>query len=155
MSADARESGIHPAHPTITAKRFDELATGELLQLLALRAQVFVVEQACVYLDIDGRDEEPDTLHVWVEIDGRPAAYLRLLHDGEGVGRIGRVVTNPTERGLGLAARLVTSVTNDHRGPLVLDAQSHLVTWYESMGFARSGNEFVEDGIPHVPMRRD
>lgn len=152
MSAVEMESGNGSRRPEIETKAFDELNATQLLNILALRSQVFVVEQACVYNDIDGRDSDAGTRHLWIEVDGHMVAYLRLLDDGDGIARIGRVATRKTHRGKGLAADLVREVTKQHDGPLVLDAQSHLAQWYESLGFRRSGEEFVEDGIPHVPM---
>jgi ElaA protein len=123
-------------------------------RLWALRSAVFVVEQDCPYLDLDGRDLEPLTRHLWVEQDGGPVATLRLLDDGEAL-RIGRVATAASARGRGLAGSLVRAAL-DVAGEraVVLDAQSHLVDWYAAFGFAPSGRGFVEDGIPHVPMRR-
>lgn len=152
MSAVEMESGNGPDRPEIETKAFDDLNATQLLNILALRSQVFVVEQACVYDDIDGRDSEAGTRHLWIEVDGHIVAYLRLLDDGDGIARIGRVATHKSHRGKGLAAALVREVTEQHDGPLVLDAQSHLFQWYESLGFRRSGEDFVEDGIPHMPM---
>lgn len=138
-------------------KRFDELSVEELYAILRLRSAVFVVEQTCVYQELDGRDDEPLTRHLWFadRTDApRPniASYLRVLHDPE-ANRIGRVVTDPTARGAGLARRLVDIVVDTTTGPLVLDAQDYLEEFYASFGFVRSGPHFVEDGIPHVPMR--
>lgn len=126
--------------------------------LYKLRADVFVVEQACAYPDVDERDAEPTTRHVWLAPPGRPAApacYLRVLAD-EGATRLGRIVTHPAWRGRGLAARLVRSVVEEEvTGPIVLDAQAHLQHMYERLGFAVAGPRFIEDGIPHIPMRRE
>lgn len=137
---------------------FDDLTTRELYALLRLRGEVFVVEQACAYGDLDGRDTEPGTEHRWAHEPGRRdevLAYLRVLAD-PGVRRVGRVVTAPAARGRGLAGALVRAVVADHgpAGDLVLDAQSHLAAWYGRFGFVRDGGDFVEDGIPHTPMRR-
>ena len=133
-------------------KTFAELTAAELYAILRLRAEVFVVEQECPYLDPDGRDAEAGARHVWVE-DAASAvvAYARLLDDG-GARRIGRVVTAASSRSNGLARRLVQYVLDGGGGPWILDAQSHLVGWYQQLGFAVAGAEFVEDGIPHVPM---
>ena len=88
--------------------------------------------------------------------DGLPvAAYVRVLTEPDGVRRVGRVVTARPARGRGLAALLVDDVLARHgHEDLVLDAQSPLVGWYARFGFEPAGPEFVEDGIPHVPMRR-
>jgi len=126
----------------------------QLHDILRLRGDVFVVEQACVYPDIDGRDTEQTTLHHWIERSGSIASYARTLADDAGATRAGRVVTAPRCRGEGLAAALIRHLTTTIPGPIVLDAQSYLVGWYERMGFGVSGPEFVEDGIAHVPMAR-
>ena len=146
----------------VTSKRFDELTTTELYELLRLRCDVFVVEQACAYPELDGRDTEPATGHHWITdeaadaVAGEPVivAYLRTLVEGDGTTRIGRVVTAPSARGRGLAALLVEHVGTVTAGPITLDAQSYLTDWYRDLGYEVDGPEFVEDGIPHVPMRR-
>ena len=123
-------------------------------RLWALRSAVFVVEQDCPYLDLDGRDLEPGTRHLWVEQGGVPVATLRLLEDVDGL-RIGRVATASQARGQGLAGRLVQAALEvAGERTVVLDAQSHLVDWYAAFGFAPSGRGFLDDGIPHTPMRR-
>lgn len=137
----------------VVDKRFGELTTGELYEILRLRCEVFVVEQACAYADIDGRDREPATGHHWIEIDDRLVAYARTLADADGSTRIGRVVTDPAHRGAGHAATLIGHLTRSAAGPVTLHAQSHLTGWYERFGYAVDGPEYVEDGIPHVPMR--
>ena len=138
------------------SRRFDELAVREFHDIARLRSEVFVVEQGCVYLDLDGRDVEPATEHHWLSLDGEVACYARTLVEPDGAVRIGRVVTAPARRGAGLAASLVTALVERHAGePLVLEAQSHLADWYSRLGFVVTGAEYLEDGIPHVPMRRD
>jgi ElaA protein len=145
---------------TVTSKRFDELTTTELHDLLRLRCDVFVVEQACAYPELDGRDTEPGTVHHWIADAAGPradpviAAYLRSLTEPDGTTRFGRIVTAPAARGRGLAAALLEHVGATVPGTIVLDAQSHLADWYRRLGYEVDGAEFVEDGIPHVPMRR-
>lgn len=133
---------------------FDEIGPRTGYLLWQLRERVFVVEQECAYLDLDGRDLEPDTRHVWVEDSGVPVAYLRVLQDPEEM-RIGRVVVDAAHRGRGLARRLMAAAL-DVVGPRPcrIDAQSYLVGWYAGLGFEPCGPEFLDDGIPHVPMRR-
>jgi ElaA protein len=134
--------------------RFAELTPTDLYSILRLRAEVFVVEQNCAYLDPDGRDCESSARHVWIDEPGRGmVAYLRVLDDGD-ARRIGRVVTNPAARSAGHAALLMEHALAASTGPWVLDAQSYLVGWYERFGFSPSGAEFLEDGIPHTPMQR-
>ena len=135
---------------------FAELDAATLYALLRLRVDVFVVEQRAAYPELDGRDTEPGTLHVWLatDDDDEPAAYLRILEE-DGTRRIGRVCTARHHRGQGLADRLVTAaldLTKDR--PTVLDAQSYLVAFYKRLGFEQTGPEYDdEDGIPHVPMK--
>ena len=83
----------------------------------------------------------------------RWSATLRVLAEPGGERRIGRVATVRAARGAGVARELVEAALAATRGPVVLDAQSHLAGWYERLGFVVDGAEFVEDGIPHVPMR--
>jgi len=134
---------------------FDSLSPTLLYALLRLRADVFVVEQDCAYPDLDGRDSEPGARHLWVGDEPEIAGYLRLLVEPDGARRIGRVCTAPGSRGIGIAASLVDEALRLSAGhPVVMDAQTYLRAWYERFGFAVSGPEFVEDGIPHLPMRR-
>lgn len=135
--------------------RLAELDPVTLYRILALRTDVFVVEQDCPYPELDGRDLEPDARQLWIERAGQVLATLRLLTDADGAARIGRVATAKQARGAGLAARLVQRALELADGrTVVLDAQSYLAGWYARFGFAADGPEFVEDGIPHVPMRR-
>ncbi|GAA2187784.1 GNAT family N-acetyltransferase [Micromonospora lupini] len=134
---------------------FADLDAHTFHDLLKLRIDVFVVEQHCPYPELDGRDVEPGTRHLWLTDGGAPLAYLRILADPDGVARIGRVVVAPAARGGGQAGRLMTAaldLVGDR--PCVLEAQSHLVGFYARHGFTASGPEYVEDGIPHTPMRR-
>jgi ElaA protein len=142
----------------IRSAGFDELDARTLYRILRLRSEVFVVEQECAYPDIDGRDTEPDALHLWAEPDPASpivAAALRVLVEPDGTRRIGRVVTAGDQRGQGLAGLLMDEALGliPPAADIVLDAQSRLEQWYEGWGFARSGDDFVEDGIVHVPMR--
>lgn len=139
----------------VRVKTLAGMTAQQLHDLLRLRIDVFVVEQSCPYPELDGRDDDPATRHLWIEQDGTVAAGLRLLDDGD-AWRIGRVVTAEAYRGRQLAARLMAAALELCAGrPVVLDAQSHLRDWYAAFGFAPHGEEFVEDGIPHVPMRRE
>src|SRR5262249_22821375 len=147
---------MHPEpQDELRTASFQDLEIGTLYAILQLRSDVFVVEQECAYADPDGRDTEPGTRHVWIERDGEIRAYLRVLHDGE-VQRIGRVVTAKSARGAGLAGRLVEeALTIIGNRPSVLDAQSYLVGFYSRYGYQPTGPEFLEDGIPHIPMTRE
>lgn len=142
----------------VTALPFAMLSAARVHDVLRLRQDVFVVEQACAYPDIDGRDTEDGTRHVLL-IDGEDESgplvgCARVLDDGE-EWRIGRVVLTTAARGHGLADVLLETaleVCPDH--PVVLDAQTPLVELYARFGFEADGEEFLEDDIAHVPMRR-
>jgi ElaA protein len=138
-----------------------ELNPVTLYRILRLRVDVFVVEQACPYPELDGRDLEPGCRWVWAELDGRLVGTLRLLTeeaddaDGPGTVRIGRVATAESARSAGVAGRMMAFALDQSIGRTVLlDAQSYLLGWYQRFGFQPCGAEFVEDGIAHLPMRR-
>ena len=131
-----------------------------LYAILRLRVAVFVVEQACAYPELDGRDVEPGAELLWATESGDVLATLRVLHDADGALRVGRVATAPAARSRGTASLLMHAALErcaevDPSAPVVLDAQAHLASWYGRFGFEPDGEQFDEDGIPHVPMRRD
>lgn len=133
----------------------NDLTAGQAYGLLRLRAAVFVVEQECPYQDLDGRDLAADTLHLWEGPDGEPQACVRVLRESPTCARIGRVCVAPTARRAGLATVLMRrALTEIGTQDCVLDAQSYLAEWYRTFGFEPTGPEFLEDGIPHTPMRR-
>jgi ElaA protein len=143
------------SEPQLRQAPFAALTPFEVYALCRLRVDVFVVEQECAYPELDGRDVEPATVHLWLECEGEVAATIRVLDDG-GSRAIGRVATATAFRGQGLAARLITEgIALCGDVPITLGAQAHLEGWYERFGFRRSGPGYVEDGIPHVPMRRE
>lgn len=134
---------------------FAEVDPASLYRILQLRSQVFVVEQACVFLEPDGADLEPSCRLLWVDDEaGEVVATARVIDRGD-ARRIGRIVTAERARGQGHARRLLEHALATTEGPWVLESQSHLAGWYATFGFAVCGDEYVEDGIPHVPMRRD
>lgn len=142
--------------PVLRVAAFDELDAATLYALLRLRVDVFVVEQRCPYPELDGRDTEASTRHLWLERAGAPVAYLRLLREPDGAARIGRVVVAAPARGRGLAGMLIMAgLRLAGERPCVLDAQAHLVGLYRRYGFVPTGPEYVEDGIPHITMRRE
>ncbi|MBL0884705.1 GNAT family N-acetyltransferase [Myceligenerans indicum] len=127
-----------------------------------LRQDVFVVEQECPYPDLDGRDLEPAATQVVLlgsADDGRPRVLgtARVLDDGD-LWRIGRVCLDRAARGQGLADDVMraalahVNAAEDSRD-VVLDAQAPLAGWYATFGFLPDGEDFLEDGIPHIPMR--
>ena len=141
--------------PVLRTARFAELTPFEVYALCRLRVDVFVVEQECPYPELDGRDVEPATRHLWFADDGEVLATIRVLDDGD-TRAIGRVATDAGARGRGLAARVVQAGIDLCAGvPITMGAQAHLEDWYGRFGFRRSGEGYVEDGIPHVPMRRE
>ncbi|MNI02234.1 putative N-acetyltransferase YjcF [compost metagenome] len=142
-------------------KHHSDLGKEQLYAILQLRDEVFVVEQKCIYQDIDGQDLEGDTCHLMGWDGDRLVAYLRLLdpelQGGDVV--IGRVVTAPLGRGKGLGhimmeKALVQAEKRWPETPIYLSAQAHLQGYYGQYGFVVAGEEFVEDGIPHIGMRR-
>lgn len=144
-----------PGGEEVRVATFAELDAATLYALLRLRVDVFVVEQRCPYPELDGRDTEPATRHLWLERDGTPVAYLRLLAEPDGTARIGRVAVTAPARGSGLAGRLVTAALDLTGGrPCVLEAQSYLVGFYTRLGFTPTGPEYLDQGVPHIPMRR-
>jgi ElaA protein len=133
---------------------FRDLDVSTLYAIMKLRVDVFVVEQKCPYPELDGRDDEPGTRHVWLARGDEILAYLRILDDN-GTPRIGRVVTAPDARKGGHASRLMEhALTEIGERPSTLEAQAHLTGFYSRFGYAVSGPGYLEDGIPHVPMRR-
>jgi ElaA protein len=137
----------------IKSARIDDIAPTTLYRLLKLRSDVFVVEQGCPYSDMDGRDLEPDALQIWIENGDIVLASLRVMREPDGTSRIGRVCTAKEGRGQGLAKRLMNFGADQCTGNIVLDAQSHLREWYEALDYQTVGDEFLEDDIPHVPMK--
>lgn len=142
------ELQLHAARPST-------LDAVTLYRILRLRTNVFVVEQRCPYPELDGRDLEPDAEWLWATEDGTLLATLRMLREPAGTVRIGRVATDPGARSRGVAGRLMEfALQRLGNHDVVLDSQSPLEGWYQRFGFIRCGEEYVEDGIPHVPMRR-
>lgn len=130
---------------------------GLLYDLLALREAVFVVEQACIYHELDGLDKSAE--HLVLSRNDDVVACLRVLPPGlKGKrARIGRVAVSPGWRKKGLArwmvARAIEQIRRDDPDSgMRLDAQTYLRGFYESLGFEVCGDEFLEDGIPHLPM---
>jgi ElaA protein len=136
-----------------------DLDTATLYELLKLRIEVFVVEQACPYPELDGRDLRTETRHFWIEDHGGEViSTLRLMEEhagGQKAFRIGRLCTRRGARGHGHTTRLLQAALADVGDyPCRIDAQTYLEEMYARHGFVRAGDEFVEDGIPHVPMLR-
>jgi ElaA protein len=141
-------------------KPFTELTIDEWHDIAALRQIVFVVEQNCAYLDIDGKDKI--AWHLMGYENNELAAYTRLLPKGvayEQFTSIGRVVTHPNHRRKGSGIALMeTSIAQVEqlfgKGAIKIGAQQYLTTFYQKFGFEVVGEMYLEDNIPHVPMLR-
>ena len=135
-------------------KHFSHLTTEELYSLLQLRCAVFVVEQNCVYQDLDGKDK--NAYHTFaMDQQGNLKACLRFVEKDVDTVHMGRVIT--VDRGTGMGAKLLKAgieAVKQHtdKKAIYLEAQSYAVGFYEKAGFTVIGEEFVEDGIPHKPM---
>ncbi|MFC7877504.1 GNAT family N-acetyltransferase [Isoptericola sp. NPDC057391] len=150
----------HDDRWTVRVATLDELDARTAYEAWRLRQDVFVVEQECAYPDLDGRDAEPTARHVILldgERDGSVVATARVLDDGD-VQRIGRVVCHPDVRGTGASGVLMrvaveAATAAAPEADVVLGAQSPLTGWYGRFGFVPDGPEYLEDDIPHTPMR--
>jgi ElaA protein len=135
---------------------FDRLTTGQLYAILALRSRVFVVEQACPYLDLDGVDE--GCTHVWAEdATGAIAAYLRVVPAGIKYAEpsIGRVIVAASARGTGLGRELMRRGIDALAGaPIRIAAQAYLERFYRELGFETVSEPYDDDGILHIEMIR-
>ncbi|GHA38741.1 ElaA protein [Salinimicrobium marinum] len=138
-------------------KSFSELHISELYDLLQLRSEVFVVEQDCVYLDIDGKDGK--ALHVMGFRNGELVAYTRCFAPGIYFeeAAIGRVVVKANSRkenyGHEILRASVKAIEEEYDTAVIkLSAQTYLVNFYESHGFQQIGKGYLEDGIPHIAM---
>ncbi|MEE1961567.1 GNAT family N-acetyltransferase [Allomuricauda taeanensis] len=141
----------------IKIKTFDGLTNTELYQVLRLRSKVFVVEQDCAYQDMDNKDQK--ALHVLGLKEGQIVAYTRIFKPGDYFGNasIGRVVVAKDQRQYGYGKMIMEASlsTIEERFPdtaIEISAQSYLIKFYTELGFERFGDEYLEDGIPHVRM---
>lgn len=139
-------------------KSFEQLTTLELYALLQLRNEVFIVEQNCPYLDVDGKDLKSYHLMAWKE--GNLVAYTRLIPAGISYDEvsIGRVVNSPSVRGSGIGKELMQlSIAKIFelfgRQDIVIGAQLYLKKFYTGLGFVQEGDIYLEDGIEHILMR--
>lgn len=144
----------------IVVKNFDELTTQELYEMLRLRSEVFVVEQDCVYQDVDNKDQK--ALHIMGYEDGILVAYTRVFNAGYYFDHpsIGRVVVSENARGKAfghdiLRASIETVETKFGKQPIEISAQTYLEKFYNDHKFRAVGDKYLEDGIPHVRMIRD
>jgi ElaA protein len=140
-----------------TFKHFTELTVDELYDILKLRSEIFVVEQDCVYNDLDGHDKH--AMHQFLKKNGEIVAYSRLLRPGSRFAdySIGRVVVKESERGTGLGIRMMEEakqyILHEWTGERIkISAQKYLQKFYEDLGFFVVTDEYLEDGIPHFGM---
>ena len=141
-------------------KPFEALNVNELYDLLKLRSEIFVVEQNCVYLDLDGKDKK--ALHLIGEYDNKIVAYVRLFDAGISFDNasIGRVVVDADYRdrkwGHDLMREAISAIkSNFNKEKITIGAQLYLKKFYESHGFVRSSEMYLEDDIPHIEMIRE
>ncbi|MBP9848127.1 MAG: GNAT family N-acetyltransferase [Flavobacterium sp.] len=139
-------------------KRFNELSTQELYEILQVRSEVFVVEQNCVYQDVDGKDQK--AIHVLGYYQEDLAAYCRLFTAGDYFDQasIGRVLVSPKHRDKKLGHELmqtaIKAVENEFgQTKITISAQLYLQKFYESHGFVQTSETYLEDDIPHIEMR--
>lgn len=136
-------------------RRFDELDIHDLYEIMKLRCDVFIVEQECHYEDIDGRDI--NAIHVYLKDNNEIVGYLRILDKGVLFKEvsIGRVIAKRRRVGIGselLKAGLIAAKKYYNADKIKIEAQVYVKSFYERVGFKVCGAEFLEDGIPHVPM---
>nr|WP_321229249.1 GNAT family N-acetyltransferase [uncultured Psychroserpens sp.] len=141
----------------IKVKTFKELTTQELYDLLQLRSEVFVVEQNCVYQDIDGKDQK--ALHVIGFKNNKVVAYTRLFKPGDyfEYASIGRVVVSDKERehkyGYDIMYASIKAIKSHYNETKIkISAQTYLKRFYNNLEFFEVGEEYLEDGIPHIGM---
>ncbi|MGL5279181.1 MAG: GNAT family N-acetyltransferase [Cetobacterium sp.] len=141
----------------IICKKFNELTLEELYEILKLRSEVFVVEQKCIYNDIDGKDLTSS--HIMIKEDGKIKAYLRALQPGVSYedASLGRVLVSPDARGKGYAKTIVKKgveyiLNNFNTTKITIGAQEYLKNFYSEIGFKPISEVYDEDGIPHLDM---
>lgn len=141
----------------VQIKAFHELSTLELYEILKVRNEVFVVEQECIYMDIDGKDI--DAIHITLIDNSNIAAYLRVLKPGESYkeASIGRVLVAPQARGKGFAKQAMLEAIKFltdtcHEKHIRISAQEYLKKFYTDLGFETISEPYDEDGIPHIEM---
>ena len=142
---------------SIFVKSFEELSKLELYKILRLRAEVFIVEQDCVYQDVDDKDQK--ALHVILKKSEEIIGYTRLFWPGDycAEASIGRVVISKKERdnnyGSELMKASILAISEKMKEKKIkISAQTYLKIFYNNLGFLESGKEYLEDGIPHVAM---
>lgn len=138
-------------------KKFNELNVEEIYKILALRNEVFIVEQECPYLDCD--DKDLNSYHLFSEENGEIVAYLRILEKGVSYDEIsiGRVAVKKIYRGKGISRKMIMKAiefieNNLSEDTIKIQAQAYLLNFYSSLGFKAVSQEYLEDNIPHIDM---
>ncbi|MBK5241716.1 GNAT family N-acetyltransferase [Clostridium sp.] len=138
-------------------KKFNELSSDELYEILKLRSEVFVVEQECIYEDCDGKDKK--SYHLFAEQNGEILVYLRILEKGVSYNEIsiGRVLANKRYRGRGFAKQMMIRAIEfiEHylkENEIRISGQEYLLDFYTSFGFVKVSESYLEDDIPHIEM---
>ncbi len=142
-----------------TLKKFEELTVAELYAIMQLRNEVFVVEQSCAYQDVDGKDS--DCYHFMGWHEASIAAYARIIPVDISYSysaSIGRVVTSPKYRAVGIGRQLMKlsiqyTFIMFNCNIITIGAQLYLQKFYQSLGFVQSSEVYLEDNIPHIEMR--
>ena len=139
----------------IIVKKFEELTLNELYEILRVRSDVFVVEQNCVYQDVDNVDQ--DAYHVYMKENGKIVAYLRVVDKDKRLDEVslGRVISLKRRCGLGTAlmkAGIAVAEEKFHAKKIKIGAQLYAKPFYEQVGFKQISGEYLEDGIPHIYM---
>jgi|SRR5690606_5413370 len=141
-------------------KEFNELTPKELYDIFHLRVEVFMLEQNCLYNEVDGKD--PKCSHLWCTLDDKIVAYCRIVPPGVSyeIPSIGRVVSHPEFRHLKLGHQLMKNaiqIIENHfqTEKIKISAQSYLKKFYEQYGFVQTSEEYLEDNLPHMEMARN
>ena len=140
----------------LEVKPWNELSRKEINDIFSLRSEVFIVEQDCAYQDVDGKDDKAD--HILLSIDEELVGYARVFNENIYFkeASFGRAVVRKKDRGEGYG-HLIVDKSLEHlklkkQSPIKISAQSYLKEFYASHGFVAKGDEYMEDGIPHIAM---
>lgn len=138
-------------------KKFNELNIEEIYKILALRNEIFIVEQECPYLDCD--DKDLNSYHLFLRENGEIVSYLRILEKGVSYDEIsiGRVAVKKSYRGKGISRKMMQKAiefieNNLSENTIKIQAQAYLLDFYSSLGFKAVSDEYLEDNIPHIDM---
>ena len=140
----------------LEVKAWNQLSRKEINDIFSLRSEVFVIEQECIYQDVDGKDEKAD--HVMLFVNNELVGYARVFNENIYFkeASFGRAVVKKSHRGEGYGHLLVEKslehLKTNKQSPIKISAQSHLKEFYSSHGFVVKGEEYMEDGIPHTAM---